>query len=89
VDDRIEQVRYVTRHLDYVTAAGEPERTEKLAFAIRYVFKPEMELLLRAAGFARWEVRPLAANPAGGALAIAERGPEEGDTLLWSAWAEA
>jgi hypothetical protein len=52
------------------------------------VFKPEMELLLRVAGFARWEVEPIAAAYRDSTGAEAHRAPREGDILLWTAWKE-
>jgi len=87
VDDRIEQVRVVKRRIEYQDASGRPtaERTE--VFRVRYVFKPEMELLLRVAGFSRWEVRALFGNYSDPASGAADRAAREGDNLLWEAWA--
>ncbi len=85
VDDRVEQVRRVARRVEFLDAAGTVVRTEQAPFELRYVYKPEMELLLRTAGFARWTVQPLDPGADGG-LAPADRTPQEGDTLLWTAW---
>lgn len=86
-DDRIEQIRHMTRRIERVDAAGTVREERVLTFALRYVYKPEMELLLRVAGFARWTMEPLferyqdsAAAGRGGAPA------REGDVLRWTAW---
>jgi len=50
-------VRAVTRRVDFVNDDGRVARSETVRFVLRYVFKPEMELLLRQAGFGRAEVR--------------------------------
>ena len=88
VDDRIEQVRDVVRRIEFVDGAGTITRTEHWRFQIRYVFKPEMELLLRTAGFGRWGLRALETG-AGGHAEFVDRPAREGDTLLWTAWNEA
>lgn len=85
-DDRVEQTRRILRRLEYVNADGSIAEERRFAFRLRYVFKPEMELLLRLAGFARWEVRPIAAGYRDAAAAGEDRAPEEGDILLWTAW---
>ena len=86
-DDRIEQVRDVSRRIEFVDDAGAITRTEHWSFQLRYVFKPEMDLLLRAAGFARWTIRPLEFTGDGRA-AFVEREPREGEVLLWTAWGQ-
>jgi SAM-dependent methyltransferase len=88
-DDRIEQVRTVVRRVEFLDAAGAVTRTERVTLAIRYVFKPEMELLLRVAGFARWSATPLLPDGHGALSLATGRAASEGDTLVWSAWAEA
>lgn len=87
VDDRVEQIRHMTRRIERVSAAGEALEKHRVTFSLRYVYKPEMELLLRVSGYKRWEVRPVFADymdassvtPAGAA-------PREGDILCWTAW---
>ena len=86
VDDRIEQVREVKRRVEFVDEAGRVVREERLGFKLRYVFKPELELLLRAAGFGRWTIEPFVAGERGGGTFVAGRAPQEGDILLWTAW---
>ncbi|MEO5618069.1 MAG: class I SAM-dependent methyltransferase [Candidatus Eisenbacteria bacterium] len=85
-DDRVEQTRLVTRRIEYLDAAGRVAAGKTFRFRLRYVFKPEMELLLRAAGFARWDMRPLFSNYSDPASAAGGRAAREGDNLLWTAW---
>ena len=62
---------------DWIEIRGYAAATHKHAFQLRWVGKPEMELLLEAAGFKRWQVeggfdgRPL------------ERDTDE---MVWTAW---
>jgi SAM-dependent methyltransferase len=91
-DDRVEQVRRMTRRIEIADATGAVTRREEVRFSLRYVYKPEMELLLRVAGFPRWQVRPAFASymDAGGSRGEAgsagERPIQEGDVLEWTAW---
>ena len=85
-DDRVEQIRHMTRRIEFSDAAGTVTRREQLAFALRYIWKPEMELLLHVAGFSRWEARPLFAG-FGDATSHPREGPvREGDIVQWTAW---
>lgn len=77
-DDRVEQLRRVERRIEFLDRTGEVRRTESITFALRYIFKPEMELLLAAAGFAAWSAR----------LLTEDRPLREGDMQLWTAWPE-
>ena len=86
VDDRVEQTRRITRRIEQSDAAGRVTGNNRLEFRLRYVFKPEMELLLRAAGFTRWEMRPLFSNYQDDASTAGDRPAREGDSLLWTAW---
>lgn len=84
-DDRVEQVRRMTRRIEVLE--GERKVDERvLKFDLRYVYKPEMELLLRVAGFSRWEARPLFADYADPASLADRRELREGDNVLWTAW---
>lgn len=84
-DDRVEQVRRMTRRIEILDGDRvAEERTE--TFSLRYAYKPEMELLLRVAGFSRWDARPLFADYADPASAAENRGLREGDNVLWTAW---
>jgi SAM-dependent methyltransferase len=84
-DDRIEQVRRMTRRIE-VHEGGRRVDEHTLAFSIRYVYKPEMELLLRVAGFSRWQAEPLFADYADPASSARGRSLREGDNVLWTAW---
>lgn len=83
--DRVEQVQTVTRKLQYFNAAGRLQREETTAFRMRWVYKPEMELLFRVAGFTRWETRAFFASYTEPAEAPLDRAPVEGDHLLYTA----
>ncbi len=85
-DDRVEQVRHMTRRIEFTDPAGQVTRRETVSFALRYIYKPEMELLLRVAGFPRWEVRPAFASYTEAGAAAGERAIQEGDVLAWTAW---
>ena len=75
--DAIEQRIQVARRVELLDGTGEVTERHELDFELRYIYKPEMELLLRAAGFARFEARAgYADKPA----------REEGDNLIWTAW---
>ena len=86
IQDRVEQVQTVQRRLQYFDASGRLEREQSTSFRMRYVYKPEMELLLRVAGFARWETRAFFRSYVEVAPAL-DRAPIEGDHLLYTAWA--
>ena len=74
--DIVQQTLTSDREVIETAADGSPV-THHYRFALRWVYRFEMELLLRAAGFTRWDVRggfdgrPLA-NP--------------GDEMVWTAW---
>jgi SAM-dependent methyltransferase len=75
--DRVNQVVTVERVVvEEGEPGGEPVRT-RVTFALRWVFRFEMELLLRAAGFTRYDLRR-----------GFDGGPFEKDTdeMVWSAW---
>jgi hypothetical protein len=56
-------------------------------FSLRYAYKPEMELLLRVAGFSRWEARPAFEGYFSGGSELAGNRPlREGDVIAWTAW---
>jgi len=86
VDDRVDQVRNMTRRIEFTDASGGVTRRETVKFSLRYIYKPEMELLLRVAGFSRWEVRPAFGSYMDAASVAGERPIREGDVLLWTAW---
>ncbi len=88
-DDRVEQIRHMTRRIEFSDAAGAVTRREVVHFSLRYVYKPEMELLLRTAGFSNWDVRTAFTSymdPT--SIVKGERPLQEGDNLQWTAWRE-
>lgn len=86
VDDRVEQVRDMTRRIEITDGSGAVTRREEVRFSLRYVYKPEMELLLRVAGFPRWDVRPAFTSYVEAGAPAGDRPIQEGDVLLWTAW---
>jgi SAM-dependent methyltransferase len=85
-DDRIEQVRHMTRRIEFADARGEVTRREVVTFDLRYIYKPEMDLLLHVTGFSRWETRPLFREYNEAGSAAGERPLREGDNIQWTAW---
>lgn len=86
VDDRVEQVRNMTRRIEQTDAAGAVTRRESVTFRLRYIYKPEMELLLHVAGFSRWEAQPAFASYHDAGSFAGERPIREGDVITWMAW---
>jgi SAM-dependent methyltransferase len=85
-DDRVEQVRRMTRRIEFTDARGEVTRRVQVKFDLRYVYKPEMELLLHVAGFPRWQARPELADYRDASSVAGERPLREGDNIAWTAW---
>lgn len=54
--DRVEQVQRSQIEMEFVDETGAVTRVERSETATRYVYKNEMDLLLRLSGFARWEI---------------------------------
>ena len=75
--DRVNQTMRVEMELRESDASGAVTARHLHGFGMRWIFKAEMELLLRTAGFARWEVaggfdgRPLL---------------RDSDDMIWTAW---
>jgi SAM-dependent methyltransferase len=75
--DRVQQTMHVDMELRELDAAGAVAARHPHAFDLRWVYRGEMELLLKAAGFARCEVaggfdgRPLLRDT---------------DLMVWTAW---
>jgi hypothetical protein len=78
-------VRRMTRRIE-VHEGGRKTGEHVVRFDLRYVYKPEMELLLRVAGFSRWQAEPLFESYADPASAATGRAIREGDNLRWTAW---
>jgi len=87
-DDRVEQLRRMTRRIEFLDAAGALARQVSVSFTLRYIYKPEMELLLRVAGFARWQAKPAFASYTESEPGAGERALREGDNIAWTAWNE-
>ncbi len=64
--DRVAQTQHSINEIELIGPDGAVERVIRSQISSRYIYKHEMELLLRVAGFARWEIwgdferRPLA-----------------------------
>jgi hypothetical protein len=75
--DRVAQVQHSLNEVELLAADGSVEAVHRSTASLRYVYKHEMELLLRVAGFARWEIygdfdrRPLT---------------QENDAMVVAAW---
>jgi hypothetical protein len=54
--DRVAQVQYSLNEVELLAADGSVEAIHRSQVSSRYIFKQEMALLLRVAGFARWEI---------------------------------
>lgn len=54
--DRVEQTQHSVNEVELLAADGSIERVIRSETRSRYVYKQEMSLLLRVAGFARWEI---------------------------------
>jgi SAM-dependent methyltransferase len=83
--DRVEQVNRGRRRLERLDAQGRVVETIESEFSIRYAYKPEMELLLRVAGFKRWDVTSRFSSYAG-EVYPEPRPPDDGGILVWNAW---
>jgi SAM-dependent methyltransferase len=53
---RVEQIQRSLNEVEMVGADGAVQTIHRSEFRTRYVYKAEMALLLRVAGFARWEI---------------------------------
>jgi len=75
--DRAEQRASFTRTVEWLDPAGVPLERGERSFELRYIHKPEMERLMRAAGFGRYESSP----------GVDGQGrQEDGELLVWTAW---
>ena len=54
--DRVKQLQYSFNEIEMLDAAGKVVATHPSKTTLRWIYKAEMELLLRVAGFARWEI---------------------------------
>jgi hypothetical protein len=80
--DRVEQINTCRRTVEEIDPDGHVTTTHEFHFQVRYIWKPEMELLFRVTGFGRWQARSFMKN-----ATLENPGTiEEGDILAWSAW---
>jgi SAM-dependent methyltransferase len=54
--DRVAQIQNSLMEIEVLDAAGNVTTTHRSRTAIRWIYKGEMELLLRVAGFDRWQI---------------------------------
>jgi SAM-dependent methyltransferase len=54
--DRVAQTQHSVNEVEVVDAGGKLLNVHRSEFVTRYVYREEMALLLRVAGFARWEI---------------------------------
>jgi hypothetical protein len=54
--DRVAQIQHSLNELEELDEQGRIVATHRSTTSFRWIYKGEMELLLRVAGFARWEL---------------------------------
>ena len=54
--DRVKQIQYSTNEVEFLDAEGKVKEVHRSQIEIRWVYREEMALLLRVAGFPRWEI---------------------------------
>ena len=54
--DRVQQFQYSFNEIELLDATGQVIETQPSKTTMRWIYKAEMELLLRLAGFARWQI---------------------------------
>lgn len=54
--DRVAQVQHSVNEMELLAADGSVQTVHRSQCSSRYIYKQEMELLLRIAGFARWQI---------------------------------
>lgn len=54
--DRVNQIQHSLNEVEMLDADGNVVRTHRSRHSVRWIYKGEMELLLRVAGFARWRI---------------------------------
>ena len=54
--DRVAQTQHSINEVEWLDADGNVGPVHRSEFTTRYVYKQEMALLLRLAGFSRWEI---------------------------------
>ncbi len=54
--DRVEQIQRSINEIELLDAEGNVAEIRRSEFSVRWTYKYEMELLLKTAGFAKWEI---------------------------------
>ena len=54
--DRVEQLQFSVMEIEFLDAAGGVAEVRRSRTTMHWVYKGEMALLLRAAGFAKWDI---------------------------------
>jgi SAM-dependent methyltransferase len=54
--DRVEQLQHSLNEIEFLDAAGNVAVTHRNKTTVRWIYKSEMELLLRLSGFKRWQI---------------------------------
>jgi SAM-dependent methyltransferase len=54
--DRVKQIQYSTNEAEFLDSEGRVTAVHRSQIEIRWIYKEEMALLLRVAGFPRWEI---------------------------------
>lgn len=54
--DRVEQIQRSLNEVETLDEQGNVKTIQRSEFQVRWIYKAEMALLLRVAGFARWEI---------------------------------
>jgi len=54
--DRVQQLQYSYNEIEFLDAKGAVVETHPSRTTMRWIYMHEMELLLRLAGFARWNI---------------------------------
>lgn len=77
--DRVEQIQHSINEVEILGDHGHVETIHRSEFSMRWTYKAELALLLRVAGFARWEI-----------FGGFDRGPltKETDLMVALAWAD-
>lgn len=78
--DRVKQIQHSINEIEAIDAQGRSRLLQRSEFDMRWVYKEEMALLLRLAGFPRWEIH---GDFAGKALT------DEKDGMVVMAWNDA
>jgi hypothetical protein len=54
--DRVAQIQHSRNDIEFLDASGRVTATHPSQISLRWIYKNEMELLLRLAGFTRWQI---------------------------------